>query len=221
MDQFSRWSGIAHSQLSRHFPKIKLGQVHQILAAWLGHGTYASLRTADLATLNQKPKYVICDHDAALERADELGYSMTEDQWRDIRAEVSPSGVTPFWLTTMPWMGDAARLVFEDSFDARISALKESHGNPDGHWATSDRCRTPKETLPDVLRFDVGGDACAFHKDGSFVIPVLVLVEFEKIGRRMYGPGKVVEVKQDGPARKRSPEEEQDYIFEGYLSEDD
>ncbi|MEE9476919.1 MAG: hypothetical protein V3V71_09710, partial [Roseateles sp.] len=73
MDQFSRWSGIAHALLVKQAPKIKLGQVHQLLAACLGHRTYASLRATDLDTLNGKPHYVLFDDAAGLARAEDLG----------------------------------------------------------------------------------------------------------------------------------------------------
>jgi hypothetical protein len=80
MDQFSRWSGIVHSLISKHTPKIKLGQVHQLLAACLGHRTYASLRATDLEILNQKPHYVLFDDGAGLARAMDFGLFVSVEQ---------------------------------------------------------------------------------------------------------------------------------------------
>lgn len=220
MDQFFRWSGIAHSLLSQHFPKIKLGQVHQLLAAWLGHQTYASLRVADLATLNQKPRYFICDYDDPLVRAAKLGLPLTATQWREVVVELSPSGITPFWLTSVAGMDMAARLVFEESFDVRISSIKHANGEPNGHWATSSRCHTAEDQLPDILRFDVDGDVCAINPEASLAIPVRVVVEFSKIGERMYGEGLVVSVALQGPARTRDPDEEEENLGDAYWNTD-
>jgi len=220
MDQFSRWSGIAHSLVSKHTPKIKLGQVHQLLAACLGHRTYASLRVADLETLNQKPHYVLFDEGAGLARATDLGLSLTEAQWREVTMALRPSGITPFWLTTIAGMDSAARITFEDSFDSRIYAMKREVGFPDGHRGLSTRCQSKEDEIPDFLRFDVHGEVCAYNEETSLAIPVIAVVEFPKVGRRMYGDGTLVSVERRGEPRTRDLDEDE-YDGEVYwMSED-
>ena len=220
MDQFSRWSGIAHSLLSKHTPKIKLGQVHQLLAACLGHQTYASLRVADLETLNRKPHYVLFDEGAGLARATDLGLSLTEARWREATMAFRPSGITPFWLTTMSGMDSAARLTFEDSFDSRIHAIKREIGFPDGHQATSTHRHCKEDEIPDFLRFDVHGEVRAYNEESSLVVPIVAVVQFAKVGRRMYGDGALVSLERLGPPRARDLDEDE---YDGdvyWLSED-
>lgn len=220
MDQFSRWSGIAHSILSKHAPKIKLGQVHQLLAACLGHRTYASLRVSDLETLNRKPHYVLFDEDAGLARATDLRLSVTKAQWREVTMALRPSGITPFWLTTMSGMDSAAQITFEDSFDSRIYAIKHEIGFPDGHQATSAHCHSHKDEIPDFLRFDVHGEVRAYSDEASLAVPVVAVVEFPKVGRRMYGDGALISVQRLGDARIRDVDEDE-YDGEFYwMSED-
>ncbi|MDO3560693.1 hypothetical protein [Ralstonia pseudosolanacearum] len=106
--------------------------MHQLLAASLGHRTYASLRATDLDTLNQKPHYVMFDDAAGLVRATDLGLPVTEAQWREVSMALRPSGITS-WLTTMSGKHRAAELVFEDASDHRIHAMKRLAGY-DNQW---------------------------------------------------------------------------------------
>lgn len=208
MDQFSRWSGIAHALLVKHVPKIKLGQVHQLLAACLGHRTYASLRATDLDTLNQKPRYVLFDVDAGYARAADLGLVVPEARWREATMALRPSGVTPFWLTTIDGMHSAAQLVFEDTFDSRAHAMKHLAGYPEGQRATSSRCHSADDDVPDILRFDVEGEVFAFNQETSLALPVIAIVAFPKVGRRMYGHGTLVSVEQHGEPKTRDPDDD-------------
>ncbi|MDC6177107.1 hypothetical protein [Ralstonia solanacearum] len=208
MDQFSRWSGIVHALLVNHVPKIKLGQVHQLLAACLGHRTYASLRTTDLETLNRKPHYVLFDVDAGLARAAELGLAVPESRWREATVALSPSGVTSFWLTSIDGMHSAARLVFEDTFNSRAHAMKHLVGYPDGQRATSSRCHSVHDDVPDILRFDVEGEVFAYNQETSLAAPVIAIVEFPKIGRRMYGNGTLVSAEQHGEPKPRTSDDD-------------
>lgn len=208
MDQFSRWSGIAHALLVNHVPKIKLGQVHQLLAACLGYRTYASLRATDLETLNRKPHYVLFDVDAGLARAADLGLAVSEAWWREATMSLRPSGVTPFWLTSIDGMHSAAQLVFEETFNPRAHALKHLAGYPDGQRATSSRCHSAQDDVPEILRFDVEGEVFAYNQETSLAAPVIAIVEFQKVGRRMYGNGTLVSVEQNGEPKPRASEDD-------------
>lgn len=211
MDQFSRWSGVAHALLVKHVPKIKLGQVHQLLAACVGHRTYASLRAADLATLNQtRPLYVLFDEDAGLARATDLGLPVSQALWREATMALRPSGISPFWLTTISGMHRAAELTFEDTFDSRLHDMKRLAGFPDGQRATACRCHSAENDVPDSLRFDVEGEVYAFNQGESLAVPVIAIVEYPKVGRRMYGNGALASVEQHGEPRTRAPDEDDD-----------
>lgn len=219
MDQFSRWSGVAHALLCQQSPKIKLGHVHQLLAACLGHRTYAAFRAQDMATLNQSPRYVLFDEERGLVRASELGLRIDTKLWHEATMALRPSGITPFWLTSKPGMHLAARLTFEDTFDDRIHALKRSMGFPDGHWASSSECHSPGNDLPEILRFDVSGEVHGYDENHSLAIPVAAVVEFSKIGCRIYGHGVIRSVDRSGEQRIREPEEDAEGEIFG-MSED-
>lgn len=208
MDQFSRWSGIAHALLSQQSSRVRLGQIHQLLAACLGHRTYASFRAEDHSTLNQQPHYVLFDDAAGLSRASELGLRIAPEAWKKVTLELKPSGITPFWLTTKSGMHSAARVAFEDSADDRISSIKSAMGFPDGHRATSSRCHSEDDDLPVALRFDVFGEAHGYSETESLATPVTVVVEFPRIGRRIYGDGVLVSVEQSGVTFARDPDDD-------------
>ena len=131
-----------------------------------------------------------------------------------------PSGITSFWLTTMSGMDSAARITFEDSSDSRIHAIKREIGFPDGHRATSARCHSKEDEIPDLLRFDIHGEVRAYNEEASLEVPVLAVVQFPKVGRRMYGDGALTSLKRIGEPRPRDPDED-DYDCEVYgMSED-
>ncbi len=187
-----------HAVLSQHNPKIRLGQVHQMLAACLGHRTFASLQASDLDTLNQRPSYVLFDGEAGFARANGLGFSLTDAQWRAAWTSIKPSGITPFWLTDWHGMHLAAKITFEDSFDSRIHAIKRATGYPDGHYATETRCSSAENELPDTLRFVVTGEVRAYNEELQLAVPVTVALAFENVGRRMYKAGILESVEQCG-----------------------
>lgn len=211
-----------HAHLSKHIPQIKLGQVHQILAACLGHRTYASLQFADLNALNQRPRYALFDMDAGKDRALDLRLPLTEIHWQEVTMLLSPSGVTPFWLTTVAGMHRAAQLTFEDYFDFRILQIENASDFPNTQRATSSRSHTEGDQVPSILRFDVNGEVQIYIQDALFAISVFAVVDFKKIGNRMYDEGRIVSAKQSGDPRLLTPDEAEDGCCEEYgpLSDD-
>lgn len=57
MTRFIRWSSKLHSTLRAFHPQLKLSHTKEIFAAALGHHSYASLRTHDLAVLNEPVRH--------------------------------------------------------------------------------------------------------------------------------------------------------------------
>jgi hypothetical protein len=138
MDKFSKWTGLAHATLIKHYPKFKRSQACECLAAWLGHRTYASLRVQDLAVLNKGVKHAIIDAQAAMARAESFGFPLTREQWLDVEWTLKPSGVSGMWLTEMHDMESAARLAFEDNDHPDANAIAQAIGMTDGRWC--ERC---------------------------------------------------------------------------------
>lgn len=211
MTKFTRWSGIAHSILSESHRKIKLGQAQEILAAYLGHRTYASLlRTHDLATLQNQAKYVLVDPEKALNRAASLDIPLTADDWLAVEHAISRSGVSGgSWLVGEQSMHLAARLTFEDSGDQRLYDIAHHIGMRDGIRATDTRCHSSPGEFPEALKFTVKGEVRAMNAEAYLAVPVICELAFPRVGKRFYAYGELLSVEQSGPPTEYEPEEEQ------------
>ena len=112
-------------------------------------------------------------------------------------------------------------LHFEDSSDMRIHALKVAFGDANGQWATSSRCHSDEDALPDTLQFSVDGNVGAYTEHESLVIPVTAIVTFPKLGQRLYGNGTIISVEQSGAARRHDDAIDGEVEFEVFgMSED-
>lgn len=220
MTKFTRWSGIAHSILAKSHRKIKLGHAQEILAAYLGHRTYASLRTHDLAALQDQAKYVLIDPGMALNRALDLDIQLTADDWYSVESAIKPSGVSGnTWLEGELSMHSAARLTFEDSDDRRLSDIGHLIGMCDGYRAIDTRCHSSPGEFPKELKFTVEGEVRAIGAKAYLAVPVVCEIIFPRVGNRFYASGKLLSVQQRGQPKEYEPEEyEMDF---GYVSESD
>jgi len=215
MTKFTRWSGIAHSILAKSHRKLKLGHAQEILAAYLGHRTYASLRMHDLAALQDQAKYVLIDPGMALNRASSLDIQLTADDWHSVEMALKPSGVSGnTWLVGEPSMHLAATLTFEDSCDQRLSDIGHLIGMIDGYRAKDTRCHSSHGELPDELKFTVEGEVRAIGAKAYLAVPVVCEITFPRIGNRFYASGELLSVKQSGQPKEYEPEEhESDFPF--------
>lgn len=219
MDKFSKWTGLAHSTLAKSHPKLKLNQARECLATWLGHRTYASLCVQDLDVLLGAAKYVITDAQAAIDRANRIGFSVGSEQWREVEMALRPSGISGgLWLIDMRSMHLAARLTFEDQSHPDIDSIRQHlMGMTDGHWATSSVCHAAEGDHPDELRFTVHGEVPTFNEHDALAVPVAADVLFKRVGKRLYGQGELLSVAQEGQPHPY----EQEFEFENYgMSED-
>lgn len=105
-------------------------------------------------------------------------------------------------------MHSAAELVFEDTFNSPTHTMKRLAGYPDGQKATSSRCQCAADDVPDILTFEVEGELYAYNEGSSLALPVIAIVEFPKVGRRMYGHGTIASVEQRGEPMPRALEDE-------------
>jgi len=217
--KFHRWSGIVHAVLATSHPKIRLGHVHELLASAFGHRTYASFRARDLAAFEGPAKYVWPSTDAVLARAAELGLALTASQWDPVLRQLKPSGVSGgAWVLDADMMERAAVYVLGDAshpaLDALAGANAMRHGQV-GHDAIVIGARD--SDFPERLRFAVTGEVQTGGDAGYLTYPVLVVVEFSRLGLRMYGPGTIVAARQNGALDTFEPEFVAEY---DYLPED-
>lgn len=94
------------------------------MASWFGYRTYASLYAQDLDVLFSVAKHAIIDKQAAVDRANQLGFQVTNEQWVEVEMALKPSGISGnLWMTNMLSMHLAARLTFEEQHHPDIFSI--------------------------------------------------------------------------------------------------
>jgi hypothetical protein len=208
MTRFTSWSGIVHTTLSTLYPYFKLGQARELLAAGLGHNTYASLRLHDLAAL-ESAKYVVLDLERLMQRAADIGVPLTLDQWWLTHRELTPGRITKgCYLGEARVMESAARHVFEDSSHPLFYEIAKRIGMKDGHWAHGATPLPGQDPVADELAMLVHGDVQALNEHDALATPVIAEVRFKRIGRQLYAEGHIAQVAQHGEARPYEPIDE-------------
>lgn len=221
MEKFSKWTGLAHSILAKSHPKIKRNQACECLAAWLGHRTYASLRVQDMDILRSTAKYVIIDAQAAVVRADSIGFPVTSEQWREVEMALSPSGISGgLWLIDMHTMLLAARLIFEDQPHPDIDSIWMPIGMPDNRNTKSTVCQSVAVDAPPLeLRFTVHGEVLV-SADQALAFPVVAQVMFKRVGMRLYAEGELLSVRREGEPHTYERDFDSDGEAYGQFSDD-
>jgi hypothetical protein len=208
MTRFTSWSGIVHTTLSTLYPYFKLGQARELLAAGLGHNTYASLRLQDLVAL-ESAKYVVLDLERLMQRAADIGVPLTLDQWWLTHRELTPSRTTKgCYLGEARVMESAARHVFEDSSHPLFYEIAKRTGMKDGHWARDATPLPGQDPVADELAMLVHGDVQALNEHDALATPVIAEVRFKRIGRQLYAEGHIAQVAQHGEPRPYEPIDE-------------
>ena len=208
MMRFNRWSGIVHASLSATYPRFKLSQAKELLAAGLGHNTYASLRQSDLAKLDAA-HYVVLDMQRLLRRADGIGMPLTLEQWWTAHRELTPSGVTGgCYLGEAQVMESAARHVFEDSAHPCFDDIAGRTGVKAGHWSHG-AARWEAQDVPiDELAMRVHGSVHALNEHTALATPVTAEIRFPRIGRQLFGEGRLIHAAQHGEPSPYDPIDE-------------
>lgn len=208
MTRFISWSGIVHTTISALYPSFKLSQAREVLAAGLGHNTYASLRFHDLEAL-ESARYVVLDFDRVLQRASGMRVPLTLDQWWKTLHELTPGRVTKGCS-----LGDArvmeivARNVFERDSHPLFQEIANRTGMKDGHWAHRAAPLPAQVPFADELAMLVHGDVQAFNDQVALATPVIAEVRFKRIGRHLFGEGRIAHAAQHGEPRPYEPNDE-------------
>lgn len=208
MTRFTSWSGIVHTTLSTLYPRFKLGQAQELLAAGLGHNTYASLRIHDLTAL-ESAKYVVLDLERLIQRASEIGVPLTPEQWWLTHRELTSGRITNgCYLGEARVMESAARHAFEDSSHPLLYDIAKRTGMKDGHWAYGATPLPGQDTVSDELTMVVHGDVQALNEHVALATPVIAEVRFKRIGRQLYAEGRITQVAQYGEPHPYEPNDE-------------
>jgi hypothetical protein len=208
MTRFTSWSGVVHTTLSTLYPHFKLGQARELLAAGLGHNTYASLRMLDLAAL-ESAQYVVLDLERLMQRAADMGMPLTLDQWWPTHHKLTPGRITNgCYLGEARVMQNAARHVFDDCSHPLFHEIAKRTGMKDGHWAYVATPLPGQDPVADELAMLVHGDVRAFNEDVALATPVIAEVRFKRIGRQLYAEGHIAQVAQHGEPHPYEPIDE-------------
>ena len=208
MTRFTSWSGIVHTTLSTLYPHFKLGQARELLAAGLGHNTYASLRARDLAAL-ESAKYVVLDVERLIQRAADMGVPLTLGQWWLAHRELTPGRVTKgCYLGEATVMESAARHVFEDDSHPLFYEIAKRTGMKNGHWAHGATPLQGQNAEAEELTMLVHGDVEALNEHVAIATPVIAEVRFKRIGRQLYAEGHIAQAAQHGEPRPFEPNDE-------------
>lgn len=220
MTRFKNCAKVAHAKLRTFFPNIAIGQAQQILAAALGHGTYASFKEADAAAFDGCASSAMLLPDAAMLRATAFGFCMNRDHWSLLIEDINSKQVAgSLELHEYPGLlGWIARTAFQKVEDQRIEELLAPHGKTESfRQLVREAISIEPEivddggVLPECIVVTLHGEICVNYTDyAGWVVPMLVEFAFERVGRRMYAAPVLKSVVQHGDPRHCYPAEEFD-----------
>lgn len=222
MSRFKKCAKVAHAKLRSFFPLISLGQTQQLLAAALGHNTYASFSASDATAFDGPAAYAVVVPGLAMLRALDFGISMNQDHWDLLSSEISEKQVVGDLeicqnLHNIYWR---ARYEFFDGQYKEIDELVRRYGVEEVfRWLLSEASSIePKyvdvgEALPPKFYVTLHGEigiAIDSIRDTGWAVPVLAEFGFKRVGRRLLAQSKLTSIQQVDSPRKCAPYEERD-----------
>lgn len=193
---FSSWVFAARQRLERRQSPIKLGHVQEVLAAGLGHKTFASFKQNDLKTASTA-EYAVFDLRQMMERAQNLGLELRESEC--LRA--LPFNVQLLESGTMLVPSRQAWKVVDKFTRPHVSALKakiqtqKSEMNV-GVINALDGLE-PLFSLDDFTQLDwVWRHRGTFKSNHASLAGFDAYVAFPRLGRHLFGPLKALTIKE-------------------------
>ncbi|CAM8621350.1 hypothetical protein MCEMSHM24_02435 [Comamonadaceae bacterium] len=223
MSRFKKCAKVAHAKLHTFFPQVSLGQTQQILAAALGHKSYASFLESDLSAFDEHAAYAVLVPSSAMLRALDFGLEMNRDHWDLLISEISEKQVTGDLelcvdLLNVYWR---ARYEFFDGQYSEIDALVHRYGNEEVFRqlrSEASHCNPEYaddgEQLADRYFITLQGEICVTIEPrlpSGLGIPVLAEFGFKRVGRRLLAQSELTSLQEDGPLRECNPQDELDY----------
>lgn len=151
-------------------------------------------------------KSILLDSDMALQRAVRLGLMITLSQWQEAVSKITNSGSSEeSYIGTSSVMENVAKIAFNDSADPFFEQLGGPVGINDGHSANRAELVENVTTGMDLLRFRVYGEVRSFAEHNPIAYPVVAEIQFRRLGRQLYGDGKLVRVERNGPPEQYEP----------------
>lgn len=223
MSRFKKCAKVAHAKLHTFFPQVSLGQTQQILAAALGHKSYASFLASDLKAFDEQAAYAVLVPSSAMLRALDFGLEMNRDHWDLLISEISEKQVVGDLelcvdLQNVRWR---ANYEFFEGQHHEIDALVRKHGYEEVfRQLRSEAVRSTPEYLDDggplaeSYFVTMKGEICVTiepHHSRGWGIPVLAEFGFKRVGRRLLAQSHLTSLEEDGPLRESNPHDELEY----------
>lgn len=212
MSVFSSWSYIARAYLTSVGYRTSLGQVHQILAAGLGHKSLASFNVHDKAAL-QQAQYALLDPEKMFSRAKELRLPITERDCREVFLTLQEHTRNGRPAVRHIDCGPLAQAIALDTpirpdIDEILDRLE---GTVHDLRIWNSQPNDPIDAEPFIWSWRTRGSLFINCKDDSFEIPISADVVLPKVGVHLIGEGYVKRFMQTGDP---TPYFEEDYPTE-------
>ena len=219
MSVFPSWCRSAQKQFSSPRARLSLGQAQEVLAAGLGHGTYASFRLSDLAAI-ERTAYALVSFEAMKKRAAEFGAQLSDEACHAalhgmrFGAQVQGRYVVPDTN-----LGNIFHILVSDSdhpLQAEIASelQAEANGIQPGY---GEPC-TPWDPTAAAWRWRARGAFQFMTEEKDLAVPIDVEIEFRRLGRRLFATGEIVSVERAGEPYEYEHQVVLDY---SYLPKDD
>ena len=214
---FSTWSRLAREVLVNRGCKLSHGQVMEVLAAGLGHNTYASFKRRDEAAAEQA-QFVVLSFEAMQRRAREFS-RIVEDTYCFEIVQVFNANADEKLpkrriqrLEEETWVSGHA---LEMSSHALLQSLTQAEKMIfDGVATLLETPSVYSEDAP-IWLWSTTGNVLA-HSDGTdYEIPFSAELLFDKLGRHLMSQGSLANLEQRG----KPSFVDDGYFSEGYVSE--
>lgn len=222
MSVFSQWCQIAHHHFSSSRSKLRLGQVQEIMAAGMGHNTYASFKLQDLPRLD-KAAYALISVEAMARRATDLGATLDAKLCRDAVSNFCMRSTKNEWARevfvgeNMNWA--IRRALQNTSHPTGIELSLEINAIFDGITVLTAEPAVPLDRTGNQWRWRVRSTVHASRGQEFFDLQVHADVLFPQIGRRLLSQCVVLGLQRDGEWTEYDPSNE--VLDYSYVSDSD
>ncbi len=222
MSVFSQWCRVAHLHFSVFRSKLRLGQVQEIMAAGMGHNTYASFKLQDLPRLD-KAAYALISVEAMARRATDLGTTLDAKLCCDVVSNFCIRSSENEWAREVV-VGDnmnwAIRHALQNTnHPAGIELALEINATFDGIAVLTAEPAVPLDRTGNQWHWRVRSTAHASRGQEFFDLQVHADVMFPRIGRRLLSQCVVLDIQRDGKWNEYDPANE--VLDYSYVSDSD
>jgi hypothetical protein len=210
MSIFSSWSHHTRASLKSADIRIPLGQVHQILAAGLGHASFASFSLHDVDAL-EAAKYAVLDTDRMQQRAGDfelqLSFAHCTDVIQGIRKLKKNDGpkVAPYPIALNTFGNLISPLVLDSAHPIKDEIARKLNGQPNDSMVFSFNPDMSIDASLVEWKWTVTGLVYAVSS-ADYQVPFTAEVVFPKLGKQLLGPGRIAEFAQSGSPELMEPD---------------